>query len=116
MICEQDEAVIKKIRSALESMEYNITEAPSTREALKFMRFHIFDLVVLDEAFEGGDADSNYVLNYLSQLPMNTRRQVYIVLVGTSFRTGDNMIALNKSANLVLNRCNCHCNAGCHSL
>jgi predicted Zn finger-like uncharacterized protein len=103
MICEQDEAISEKIKSALESMEYNITEAPSTRDALKYMRFHTFDLVVLDEGFDGGDPNSNYVLNYLGQIPMNIRRQVYIVLVGTSFRTGDNMIALNKSVNLVLN-------------
>jgi len=102
LICEQDEAISEKIRTALESMEYNITEAPATRDALKYMRFHTFDLVVLDEAFDGGDPDSNYVLNYLGQLPMITRRQVYIVLVGTSFRTGDNMIAFNKSVNLVL--------------
>jgi len=34
---------------------------------------------------------------------MLTRRQVYIVLVGTSFRSGDKMIAFHKSVNLVLN-------------
>jgi predicted Zn finger-like uncharacterized protein len=103
LICEQDEGISEKIHSALDSMEYNITEAPSTRDALKYMRFHTFDLVVLDEGFDSGDPASNYVLNYLGQTPMNIRRQVYIVLVGTSFRTGDNMIALNKSVNLVLN-------------
>jgi predicted Zn finger-like uncharacterized protein len=103
LICEQDETISEKIRSALENMEYNITEAPSTRDALKYMRFHTFDLVVLDEGFESGDPNSNYVLNYLGQTPMNIRRQVYIILVGTSFRTGDNMVALNKSVNLVLN-------------
>lgn len=103
LICEQDKAISEKINSALEGMDYNITEAPSTRDALKYMRFHTFDLVVLDEGFDGGDPDSNYVLNYLGQLPMVTRRQVYIVLLGSNFRTGDNMIALNKSVNLVLN-------------
>ncbi|MBW2170850.1 MAG: zinc-ribbon domain-containing protein [Deltaproteobacteria bacterium] len=106
LICEQDEAVSDKIRSALESMDYNITEAPSTRDALKYMRFHTFDLVVLDEAFDGGDPDSNYVLNYLGQIPMNTRRHAFIVLVGSNFRTGDNMIAFHESANLVLHHDN----------
>ena len=104
LICEQDEAITEKIRSVLENMDYNITEAPSTRDALKYMRFHTFDLVVMDEGFDAGDPDSNYVLNYLSQMPMLTRRQVYIVLVGTSFRTGDKMTAFNKSVNLVLNQ------------
>jgi predicted Zn finger-like uncharacterized protein len=106
LICEQDEAAAARIRAVLENMEYNITEAPSTRDALKYMRFHTFDLVVLDEGFDSGDPDSNYVLNYLSQIPMMMRRQIYIVLVGTSFRTGDNMIAFNKSVNLILNQDN----------
>jgi hypothetical protein len=70
------------------------------------MRFHTFDLVILDEGFDSGDPGSNYVLNYLGQIPMMLRRQVYIVLVGTSFRTGDNMIAFNRSVNLVLNHDN----------
>ena len=106
LICEQDEAVAEKVRSALESMDYNITEAPSTRDALKYMRFHTFDLVVLDEAFDGGDPDSNYVLNYLGQIPMITRRNVCIVLVGSSYRTGDNMMAFNKSVNMILHHDN----------
>jgi predicted Zn finger-like uncharacterized protein len=103
LICEHDEAHIEKIRSALENMDYNITEAPSTRDALKYMRFHTFELVVLDEGFDGGDPESNYVLNYLSQIPMLNRRHIYIVLVGSTFRSGDKMIAFNKSVNLVLN-------------
>ncbi len=106
LICEPDEAIIEKIRSALENMNYNITEAPSTRDALKYMRFHTFDLVVLNETFDGGDPGSNYVLNYLGQIPMITRRHVYVVLVGSSNRTGDNMIAFNKSVNLILHHDN----------
>lgn len=103
LICEQDEAARKKIHSVLEGMDYNITDAESTRDALKYMRFHVFDLVIVNEGFDGGDPESNYVLRYLGQLTTSTRRDVFVVLVGNDFATGDNMTAFNKSVNFVLN-------------
>ncbi len=103
LICEQDEAVKEKIGSALQEMNYNITDAASTRDALKYMRFHHFDLVVLNEGFDGGDPESNYVLRYVAQLSTRVRRDVFVILVGDGFATGDSMTAFNKSVNFVLN-------------
>ncbi|MBW1770538.1 MAG: zinc-ribbon domain-containing protein [Deltaproteobacteria bacterium] len=103
LICEQDEAAREKIRSALQEMRYNITDAASTRDALKYMRFHNFELVVLNEGFDGGDPESNYVLKYLAQLSTRIRRDVFVILAGDGFATGDNMTAFNKSVNFVLN-------------
>lgn len=103
LICEQDEAVKEKIGSALQEMNYNITDAASTRDALKYMRFHNFELVVLNEGFDGGDPESNYVLRYVAQLSTRVRRDVFVILVGDGFATGDSMTAFNKSVNFVLN-------------
>ena len=66
------------------------------------MRFHVFDLVVLDENYEG-NPESNHVLQYLERLPMNTRRNIFVLLLGNDLSTGDNMTAFNKSVNLVVN-------------
>jgi predicted Zn finger-like uncharacterized protein len=103
LICEQDEAVREKIRSALQEMNYNITDAASTRDALKYMRFHNFELVAVNEGFDGGDPESNYVLRYVAQLSTSIRRDVFVILVGDGFATGDSMTAFNKSVNFVLN-------------
>ncbi len=103
LICEQDEAVREKIRSALQEMNYNITDAASTRDALKYMRFHNFELVAVNEGFDGGDPASNYVLRYVAQLSTSIRRDVFVILVGDGFATGDSMTAFNKSVNFVLN-------------
>ena len=102
LVCEQDAGTKEKIHSALKSMGYHVTESPSARDALKYMRFHVFDLVVLDENFEG-DIDSNHVLQHLSHLPMNTRRNIFVVLMGSSCRTGDNVFAFNRSVNISIN-------------
>lgn len=103
LICEQDAGVREKIRSTVERMDYHVMEAASARDAMKHMRFRVFDLVVLDENFEGGNPESNHVLQYLGHLPMNTRRNIFVVLLGNDFRTADNMTAFNNSVNLVVN-------------
>jgi len=103
LICDQDAGVREKIRSTLQRMDYHVMEAASARDAMKYMRFRVFDLVVLDENFEGGNPESNHVLQHLGHQPMNTRRNIFVVLLGNSFRTADNMMAFNNSVNLVVN-------------
>ncbi len=103
LICEHDLKAKHKIRSVLEGMDYHVVEAASTRNALKYMRFHVYDLIVVNETFEADGADSSHVLQYLSQLPVSVRRSMFVVLLGDNYRTTDNMIAFNKSVNLVIN-------------
>ena len=103
LVCEHDQGVKQKIRSALEHMNYHLVEAASARNAVKYMRFHVYNLVVLNEAFEAAGAESNRVLQYVSQLPINTRRDMFIVLLGNDFKTADNMTAFNRSVNFVVN-------------
>jgi len=103
LLCEHDEKVKKKIRQVLEHMDYHVVEPATARLALKYMRFHVYDLLVLNETFEAASAESNYVLQYLSQVPMDVRRNIFVVLVGSGLKTMDNMTAFNKSVNLVLN-------------
>ncbi|HID31570.1 MAG TPA: response regulator [Desulfobacterales bacterium] len=103
LICEQDTGVREKIRSALERMDYHVIEAESARDAMRQIRLRVFDLVVLDESFEGGNRESNHVLQYLAHLPMNPRRNIFVVLLGNALNTSDNMMALSNSVNLVVN-------------
>ncbi len=103
LLCETDPAILAKIKTAMEKMEYNITEAKSAVEALKQMRFHVFDIVVLNELFDTQDPDENDVLKYMAQLAMDTRRNIFLALVTDRFRTMDNMMAFNKSVNIIVN-------------
>ncbi len=103
LLCEPDPAVRDKIRSALENMGYNVIQPESDRDALKQMRFHVFDLVVLSEVFSSKNPNENNVMKYLERLPMATRRKIFVVLATKRFRTMDNMAAFNKSVNIVVN-------------
>ena len=103
LICEQDAGVREKIHSVLQRMDYHVTEVASARDAMRYMRFRVFDVVVLDENFEGSGPESNHVLQYLGHQPMNTRRNIFVVLLGNNFKTANNMTAFNRSVNVVVN-------------
>ena len=103
LLCEPYQTVRTKIRKALDNLGYHTTEPDSAREVLKQMRFHVFDMVVINELFDTANPDLNNVLRYLEQLPMVTRRNILVALVTDRFRTNDNMAAFNKSVNLVIN-------------
>ena len=103
LICEPDPTVKKTLVTALENMEYHITDAKDTRDAVTNMRYHVYDLILINESFDTANPDQNGVLNYLELLPMSIRRNIFVVLITNRFRTMDNMMAFNKSVNMVLN-------------
>ena len=103
LVCESNPLVQDTIARALELMEYQITKAESARDALKRMRYHNYDLFVVNESFDTDNPESNGVLLYLERLTMAVRRNMFIALISDRFRTMDNMMALNKSVNLIIN-------------
>ncbi|MCJ7617742.1 MAG: zinc-ribbon domain-containing protein [Desulfobacterales bacterium] len=103
LLCETDPAILAKIKTAVENMGYHTTEAHSALDALKQMRFHVFDMVVLNEKFDTQDPDNNNVLKYLQQMSMDIRRNIFVALITDRFRTMDNMAAFHKSINMVIN-------------
>jgi len=102
LICEGDPVYRGKVKSALESLGYKVTHPANSREALKQMRFHVFDMIVVNEKFDTPDPDHNNVLRYLATLNMAVRRNIFVVLISDRFRTNDNMAAFHNSVNMVI--------------
>ncbi len=103
LLCESDAALQAKIKTGLHNMDYHITAPQLPKDALKQMRFHVFDMVVLNERFGTQNPDMNSVLKYLDRLNMSTRRNIFVTLITDRYRTMDNMSAFNKSVNLIVN-------------
>lgn len=103
MICENDPALRQKIQETLKSLNFNIVEAATAKEAYKFTTFHTFNVVVVNENFDIRKDGSNQVLKYFERLAMPDRRKIFIVLVSATFATMDYMNTLNKSVNLIIN-------------
>jgi hypothetical protein len=104
MICEQDPVIRDKIGSELKKMGFATVQPAGFKEALKYMRFHIFDVIFIDEDFDTGVWETNNVLRYLENLNMSVRRQTFVTLVSTTLATMDNLEAYAKSVNLVINK------------
>ncbi|HYA15283.1 MAG TPA: hypothetical protein VEF33_13185 [Syntrophales bacterium] len=103
IICEPDPSLGKKLAAAMKNLGYQITEPPALKDALKNMRYHVYDVVIVNENFGTDDPAANEVLQYLAHLNMNTRREIFAVLISSRFRTMDNMAAYNQSVNLIIN-------------
>jgi hypothetical protein len=93
-----------KVTSELKKMGFAVVQPAGFKEALKYMRFHIFHVIFIDEDFDTGVWETNNVLRYLENLNMSIRRQSFAVLVSAKIATMDNLEAFNKSVNLVINK------------
>jgi len=102
LICETDPVVRAKISNILEEMGYYITESATAPDAQKSMKFHLYNLIVVNESFAQGEAD-NHVLDYIRHLPMNVRRNIFVIMLSAGIRTMDNMVAFAESVNLIVN-------------
>ena len=103
LLCEQNPKVRKTIEEALRIMDYQITVADSARDALKRMRYHVYDLIVVNENFDTNNPEANGVLLYLERLGMSVRRNIFVAMISTRYRTMDNMMAFRDSVNLIVN-------------
>ena len=104
MICENDPATRQNISNTLKSLDYNVIESETFKDVLKYLNFHTFNVIVVNENFDSGEGGINNVLKYMEQLPMPIRRQIFVVLISETFATMDYMYSFNKSVNLIINK------------
>ncbi len=88
---------------ALESRDYKIQYAKSPEHAVHKMKFTHFHFIALHENYGNKDLDNNTVYKTLIELPMVTRRNIFVALIGKNFKTLKNMQAFHKSVNVVIN-------------
>jgi len=103
LVCETDSKATKQIVNALNLIEYHITVADNSRDALKKMRYHPYDLVVVNESFNSDGPETNMVLLYLERLNMVVRRNIFVALLSDNMRTMDQMMAFRYSVNIIVN-------------
>ena len=103
LVCVDEPGRLKAVREALEDLNYYSSMASSVKEALSKLRYNQYDLVMLDEEFCGENAENNTILRYLQPMPMSTRRNLFLMLISSQFKTLDNLMAFAKSVNAVIN-------------
>jgi CheY-like chemotaxis protein len=104
LVAETDPAQVEMLKQAVEALGYRYVVAENTGEALGKMRFHLFDLVILSDGFDGIELGQSPIRQHLNRLSMSVRRRMFVALIGDTFNTIDHMMAFALSANLVINR------------
>ena len=103
LICVHNQEDLSLLKSTLKELGYWSNTGKDSQDALEKMRFNHYDLLILSEGFGDSPLSANPVLNYIRTMPIATRRNIFVVLIGPQFRTYDNMTALSESVNLVIN-------------
>jgi CheY-like chemotaxis protein len=87
----------------LQSLGYTTNVMPNQFKALEYVRAVSYHLFVLDAAFDGTSLETNLVLTFLRERPLDQRRYQFVVLCAPELTTGDPLTAYSHSVNLVLN-------------
>jgi hypothetical protein len=100
LLIDKQKGIWKK---TLEDMDYKLQIAKSPEQAAHKMKFTQFHFVILSETFERNNLESNEGYQFLIEMPMTTRRKMFVAMVGSNFKSGNNMQAFANSVNLVIN-------------
>lgn len=104
MVCEQDPVIRDQICGALKKMGFLTSQPATYRDALKQMRFHVFNVIFVDEDFDADVSSANNVLLFLESMNMTTRRKSFVVLISAKVSTMNRMETFRKSVNMIINK------------
>ncbi|MBI4611039.1 MAG: response regulator [Candidatus Rokubacteria bacterium] len=103
LVCHDAAEAQGAIKGALQELGFKVHIAGSPSDAIERMRKIAYEVVVLDEEFQGATPHDNPVLQAIRSMPMASRRYIFVGLLGKQFKTLDNMMAFAKSVNVVVN-------------
>jgi len=90
--------------TALTELEYKLQRANSPEHAVHKLKFNQYHVVAFHEKFGGSTLETSPLYEFIRDMPMDTRRKIFVALVGENFKTLDHMEALAYSVNLVINQ------------
>jgi CheY-like chemotaxis protein len=103
LVCVDDISRQNVIKTAVEQLGFTMFAAKSAEEAVERLRRDTFEVAIIDEQFQGGNALDNDILQALVAMPMSVRRYMFVALLGRTYKTFDNMLAFSRSVNVVVN-------------
>ena len=102
LVCVDDADRLAAVSGALDELGYRSHVGTSTRDVLDWIRRTSYDVIVLDEAWEGSTPLDHPLLRSIQGMPMATRRYVFVALLGPDLTTLDQITAFARSVNLVV--------------
>jgi len=101
LVCIDSDDLKKKAYSLVKQMGMNAEAVTSTKVALEKLEYHIYHLLIIDDAFDQNKGVSG-IINRMNTIDMSLRRRICLVWVSNKFNTNDNMAALHSSVNYII--------------
>lgn len=103
LVCEDAPERQAVIEAALAQVGFTMLPVKNADEAIERMRRDVYELVIIDEQYQGATPLDHPILATLRTMPMSQRRWMFVTLVGREFKTFDNAMAFARSVNVVVN-------------
>ena len=103
LVCEDAPERQAVIQAALQQVGFVMLAVKNADEAIERMRRDVYELVIIDEQYQGATPLDNPVMNAVRSMTMSQRRWMFVTLVGREFKTFDNAMAFARSVNVVVN-------------
>jgi CheY-like chemotaxis protein len=103
LVCEDAPERQAIIKDALEQIGFSMLAVKNADDAIERMRRDVYELVIVDEQYQGATPLDNTVLAAVRAMPISQRRWTFVALVGRGFKTFDNAMAFARSVNVVVN-------------
>jgi len=102
LVCVDVPEMQRIIVDQLTALNYKIHTGLFLEDILLKMRAHTYDVIVFSEHFNASDIQSNPILAATVAAPAEQRRKQFVVVVGSSLTTNDEMQAFTYSVDLVV--------------
>jgi hypothetical protein len=100
MVCHTAPA---KFKAVLEAKGFHVHTPSTHQEAINDLRLNNYRVVLVTADFEKVPHEQAGVHQHMQELPMGTRRKLFVVYVAPGAKSYDNMEAFANSVNLIAN-------------
>jgi hypothetical protein len=104
LACVDDPAMVRMAVEQLTEIGYRVSTGISAEDLLYKMQANTYDVVLIAENLGDAPLENNAILAEALQLSGRHRRQQVVILIGPSFRSGDESQAFQFSVDQVINQ------------
>ena len=102
LLCIEAQNVLQTAIDQLAPLGFAVHTVTTPEQALTHLYSHSCDVMVVSDTFGGGDAEAHPVLSQLASVPLDLRRKLFVILLGSNLTPHSKMQAFALSVDLVL--------------
>lgn len=103
LVCVDVPEVQRILVDQLTALNYKIHTGLFLEDILLKLRAHAYDVVIISEHFNASDIANNPIIAHAIAAPAEQRRRQFLVAVGSTLITNDELQAFQYSVDLVVN-------------